>query len=438
MSNMKYQAELDIRYEKDVVVMGGGPAGCAAAWAAAKKGKKVLLVEMGACLGGMGTAALVPLFLGFTDGQRFLAGDFAKELLHRMHENGSSVYRENVGETGGGFVIHAESLKIAYEEMLLEAGVELLYMTRMVDVLSDNGMVQAVVLSGKSGVYAAKAKVYIDGTGDGDLAAWAGAPFDKGDETGGLMGGTLCSLWTNIDWSRREPGDNRKIDQAYQDGVLDSADYHLPGMFRLSDTVGIGNIGHTFGLDGTDDVSLSKSQVRGRDLLRQYTDYYRKYLPGFENAQLVSSGAFMGVRESRIIHGAAKLTLEDFINRQSFPDEIGRFSYQVDIHASNVTKEKYDLYFEEYNRYKYQPGESYGIPFGIIKPQGLHNVLMAGRCVSTDRHMQSSIRVMPGCMMTGQAAGFAAAWCVDNGGDTLDIPAEPVREELKKINVYLP
>jgi len=171
MSNMKYQAELDIRYEKDVVVMGGGPAGCAAAWAAAKKGKKVLLVEMGACLGGMGTAALVPLFLGFTDGQRFLAGDSAKEMLHRMHENGTSVYRENVGETGGGFVIHAESLKIAYEEMLLEAGVELLYMTRMVDVLSDNGMVQAVVLSGKSGVYAAKAKVYIDGTGDGDLAA---------------------------------------------------------------------------------------------------------------------------------------------------------------------------------------------------------------------------------------------------------------------------
>jgi len=229
----------------------------------------------------------------------------------------------------------------------------------------------------------------------------------------------------------------RMIRDDRQSGFRMREEKHLPGMFRLSDTIGIGNIGHTFGLDGTDDVSLSKSQVRGRDLLRQYTDYYRKYLPGFENAQLVSSGAFMGVRESRIIHGAAKLTLEDFINRQSFPDEIGRFSYQVDIHASNVTKEKYDLYFEEYNRYKYQPGESYGIPFGIIKPQGLHNVLMAGRCVSTDRHMQSSIRVMPGCFITGQAAGCAAALTGEDG-DVRAIDIKELQRNLIKIGAFLP
>lgn len=439
MGEVVYQRSIPVRYDVDVLVMGGGPAGCAAAWAAAKKGKKVLLVELGGCLGGMGTAALVPLFLGFSDGQHFLSGDFARDVLDRMYAHGKNVYTSEEDKmTGSGWVIHAESLKIAYEEILQEAGVELLYMTRMADVVAENGTVEAVILAGKSGVYAAKAKVYIDGTGDGDLAVWAGAEFDKGDETGGLMGGTLCSLWTGIDWSKRLPGDNRKIDQAYQDGVLDSADYHLPGMFHLSDLIGIGNIGHTFGLDGTDDVSLSRSQLRGRQLIWQYTDYYRKYLEGFENLELIASGSLMGVRETRIIRGVAKLTLDDFLNRQSFPDEIGRFSYQVDIHASNVSREKYELYFTEFNRYKYQPGESYGIPFGIIKPQGLHNVLVAGRCVSTDRHMQSSIRVMPGCMMTGQAAGFAAAWCVDNGGDTLNIPAEPVREELKKINVYLP
>ena len=430
---MKYQVNIPIECRTDVLVVGGGPAGCAAAWAAARQGMNVLLVEAGACLGGAGTAALVPLFLGLTDGIHFLAGDFARELLDRMSSFGVEIHPER-----NGLIIHAESLKRAYEDMLLEVGVKILFFTRLAAVEQSEGYVSACVLAGKRGLYAAKAQMYVDGSGDGDLAAWAGAPFNKGDANGGLMGGTLCSLWTEGDWTRRIAGDNRCIAEAYANGILDAADYLLPGMFRLSDELLIGNIGHSFGMDGTEDESLTRGVVRGRALLEQYANYYHRYLSGFERVRLIHSASMIGVRESRIIRGHAQLTLEDFLARRSFDDEIGRFAYCVDIHASDVSKEKYDLYLKEFTHYRYAEGESYGIPFGIIQPQKLENVFIAGRCVSTDRHMQSSIRVMPGCMITGQAAGLAAAQCCMDRASVSTVAVRKVLCKLADLGVYMP
>lgn len=431
---MDWNRELQIRYTPDVLVIGGGPAGCAAAYAAARGGASVLLVEGAAFLGGMGTAALVPLFLGFSDGEHFLAGNFGRELLCRMHTAGRHSYRQRPDAE----VIHPEALKRAYEELLLEAGVQVLLTTRMVDVCSSGGKIEACILSGKSGVYAARARQYIDCTGDGDLCVRAGAQYAKGDEDGLLMGGTLCSQWTGAQWHRTSgEAHNSHIDQAVAEGVLSVADYHLPGLMQQSGLITNGNTGHCFGLDGTDDESLTQAMSLGRRQLKEYEQYYRRYLPGFEHLELLTSGAQMGVRETRIIRGRERLTLEDFLSRRKFPNEIARFAYCVDIHAGNSSREKYDLYYDEFHRYRYQPGESYGVPYGVILPEGLKNCYVAGRCVSTDRYMQSSLRVMPGCMLTGMAAGFAAAHGARHGLETGDVPYRAVRARLEGENVYL-
>ena len=146
----------------------------------------------------------------------------------------------------------------------------------------------------------------------------------------------------------------------------------------------------------------------------------------------------LGARESRRILGDYILTLEDFKSRAVFPDEIGRYSYAVDIHAAKPDLASYKQYAEDFKNLRYGKGESYGIPYRCLVPRKLTNVLVAGRCVSTDRYMQSSIRVMPGCFITGQAIGVAAAICAKQDCDTRGVPMPELHRRLKDLGAYLP
>lgn len=434
MNALSWNRSIEVRYTPDVMVIGGGPAGCAAAYAAAKAGASVMLVEKSAFLGGLGTAALVPLLIGFHDGREFLVGDFGHELLYRMHTSGKHTF----DLWPNAEVIHAEALKRAYDDIMMEHGVQVLLTVNMVDALFEDGRIDVCVMSGKSGLFAVRAKQYVDCTGDGDLCVLAGADYEKGDSDHLLMGGTLCSIWNGVEWGKtvHEP-QNRAVGRAYADGVLSQADYHLPGIMKQSDKIANGNTGHTFGVDGTDDESLTAAMKLGRKQLEEYQIYYSKYLPGFENLSLIYSGSQLGIRETRIIKGRDKLVLNDFVTRRKREDEIGRFSYRVDIHAGNSSKEKYEAYLSDFEKYQYNPGETYSIPYGIIQPLTLKNCYVAGRCVSTDRYMQSSIRVMPGCMLTGLAAGFAAAIGALKGLDVGEVQYSQVRKKLVEENVYL-
>jgi len=260
-------------------------------------------------------------------------------------------------------------------------------------------------------LFAIEAKVFVDCTGNGDLCVFAGAPYEKGDADGNMMPGTLCSLWAGIDWDEvRSSGlgaGNSQIEQAFKAGVFTLEDRHLPGMWRVGDILGGGNIGHTFDLDGTDEESLTRAYLWGRKSLLEYERYYKEYLKGFEDMELVATGSLLGVRETRRILGDYILNVNDFKSLAVFEDEIGRYSYPIDIHIAKPDKESYDKFLAEFTSLRLGKGESYGIPYRILTPQGLKNVLVAGRCVSTDRGMQASIRVMPGCYITGQAAGVA-------------------------------
>ena len=278
------------------------------------------------------------------------------------------------------------------------------------------------------------------------LAAWAGARFEKGDEQGNLMPGTLCSVWAGIDWdawyTARPKGsqpDGHMLEEAFADGVFTVRDEHLTGMHRTGEHTGGGNIGHTFDVDGTDEVSLTKALVWGRRSMKEYLRYYSQYLKGFENLQLVATGSLLGIRETRRIQGDYVLALDDYQRRASFPDEIGRYAYPIDNHPLRPGKDTYEQHRKEFDEtLRYAKGESYGIPYRVLTPRGLDNVLVAGRCVSADRMVHGSIRVMPACFITGQAAGVAAAMAAGQDQSTHQIDTRQLQQRLKALGGYLP
>ena len=441
MTDIIYHRTIPVRYDVDIFVAGGGPAGVAAALAAARQGQRVFLAEAHASFGGMGTVGLVPAFMQFADGIHFLAAGIGEEVYRKLVAAGGIGPYDDPENEYKVIGIRAEALKRVYDELMQASGIDFSFGTQLIGVeMRTDAEVGYAVCHAKSGQFAVQAKIFIDCTGDGDLATWAGAPYEKGDEHGQMMPGTQCSLWTEIDWEAvRAAGvsPHSQLDQAFQDKVFTIEDRHLPGIWSVGVHQGGGNIGHTFGVDATDERSVTKALLWGRQSLLEYQRFYREYLPGFARMELVATGE-MGIRESRRVTGDYQLNLQDFLDRGSFDDEIGRYAYPVDIHASDPSSASYAKFEEEFARLRYQAGESYGIPYRVLTPRGLDNVLVAGRCISADRFIMSSIRVMPGCYITGQAAGVAAAVAVERQCDTRTVPIREVQARLRKMGGYLP
>lgn len=421
-----YKKEIEERERTDVLIVGGGVAGVSAAIAASNLGAKVLLVESQTCLGGLGTLGLVPVFQTFDDGVKFLAGGVGKLIYDRMRE-------KNILRSDLTFV--CEKVKILYEELLEEFGVEFVYCTTLIDVIKEGETIKTAIVSSKSGIYGINAKIFIDCTGDGVLSVMAGAEYMKGDAEGNMMAGTLCSIWNNVDFKRFDVSQQEKnIDKAYADGVFSVKDKHLPGMFYGGENLAFGNLGHAFGLDGTDEKSITAAFISQKKLMQEYETYYNKYISGFEKASLVATAPMMGVRESRRITGDYVLNVEDFKNKRVFEDEIGRYCYPIDIHETKPTTENNEKFKKEYyTTYRYKKGESYGIPYRSLVVKGLTNLLVAGRCISCDRYILGSIRVMPGCFITGQAAGAAASLAVKNNTDVRGFDFKNLSDVLEKL-----
>lgn len=429
---MLYQKELKQKYEVDVFVAGGGPAGVSAAIAAARNGKSVFLAESQGSFGGVAAAGLVPAFAPFDDGVNVLASGIGYELRKQVSKD--------VPLNAYWTPIKVEELKRTYDQMVLASGIKYSFFTTLCDVITNGDRVEGVILCAKSGMFTVKAKIYIDCTGDADLCAFGGGKYEYGDENGDVMPSTLCSLWANIDFSKRRVSDDSRLEQAIKDGIFTKSDRHLPGVFKVNEVGGIGggNIGHTFGTNPTDETSLTEAMTWGRKSLLEYDRYYREYLDGYENMTLVYTGNILGVRESRRVCCDYMLNVDDFVARAVFDDEIGRYCYPVDIHIMTDDPKEYERFKQEYEvKYHYKKGESYGIPYRSLIPVSFSNVLTAGRCIGTDRKMQASVRVMPGCFITGQAAGCAAALAVE-GEDVRNIDTKLLQASLKKIGAYLP
>ncbi|HCE44034.1 MAG TPA: FAD-dependent oxidoreductase [Lentisphaeria bacterium] len=429
---MIFSRDIPIKKRVQVCIVGGGPAGCAGALAAARNGANVFLAEAHTCLGGLGTAGGVPLFMTFSDGINFVADGIGREVLERM--NAEDIASPMVNS------INPEILKRLYEQMLLEAEVEFTFMTELIGVEVNDNKVTYAIFNSKSGLFAVMADVFIDCTGDGDLAARAGADFMFGDDNNAVMPSTLTSAWSGINWEKfRKSGANpRKIlFEAFDDGIFRNNDPHHTGINQTGRTLGGGNMGHLFDLNPLDEKSLTDGLIEGRRQAVEFERYYKEYIPGYENVELTGTASLLGIRESRRIVGDYVLNLEDYKARQVFDDEIGRYSYPIDIHPATTSQKDQNEFERLMKSLQYQSGESYGIPYRILTVKGFNNLLTAGRCISADRYLQSSIRVMPGCFITGQAAGVAAS-LANASGDIRGIDVSELQHKLKKLGAFLP
>ncbi len=430
----------------DVIVVGGGPAGCTAAASAAREGARTLLIEQTQSLGGAGTSGLVPIWAPLTDQREIIYRGLAEKII-----NGSRIGMAHVQPLYFGWTpVNFEHVKRTYDDLVSSHGAEIRFQTFLAAVeTSDDDSVSGILVAGKSGLRRLKARVYVDCTGDGDLAAWAGATFHKGDTTGGLQPATHCFILCNVnetayDSFRAERGD-RALVLLIKDIIASGKYPEITDTHCLQIKIGPGvfgfNAGHIFGVDNTVPADVSRAAIQGRRIAEAFRRALAEFQPGiYGEAFLVSTGAQIGARETRRIVGDYLLTVDDWRARQSFPDEIARNAYFIDIHASLEEIRTRPDGAKIASRFPhYGPGESHGIPYRCLAPKGLRNVLVAGRCISADRPVQGSIRVMPVCLVVGEAAGMAAAHAAQNhASDVHAVDTNHLRERLRAEGAYLP
>lgn len=441
MNKYRLQEEaIPVSGEMDVVIVGGGATGIAAAIAAARNGARTLLIEQRGFLGGMGTVSLVPAFCPFTDHVKPVIRGVGLELMERMKRNCNEEYRELYNELLDWVPIDSEVLKRVYDDTVLESGAELLYHTFVGQICMDpaGSRIDGVVIVNKTGRSFVKCSYLIDATGDADIAAMAGVPFHKGGKQGELQPGTMCYLLTNVDRNRfkqylKESGDTGQIPIAVQkaqaSGDLPEGRKEVSGFAWVSDyLVGI-NFGHIFNIDGTKAEDLTRGAIEGRRKVKEQLRFLQKYVPGFEKAHLISTGEQIGIRETRRIVGDYVLTQQDFLEMRTFPDDIARNAYFIDIHMA-TSKDQMAIHHLPH-------GRSHGVPYRCLLPLGIDNLWVAGRAASSDRVVQGSLRVMPNCFAMGQAAGTAAYLAGLNGLTSREVVIDELQRLLIKQEAWL-
>jgi len=389
------------------------------------------------------TNGLVPAWCHFSDGEKMIYRGLAEQVFLRARKEMAHVNPSQLDWVP----IDSERLKRVYDELMAEHHVEVLFHSRVAAVLTDaDRFIRSVVVANKSGLTAYSAKVFVDATGDGDVAAWAGAEYVK-DE--GTQAATLCFVLSSVNEETfvKHPGLYGGLPGSPIHRIVGEKKYPLiDDLHFCVSHLGYGtlgfNAGHVSAIDATDPKAVSEAMVRGRAMADQYRRALAEYCPEiFKNAFLVNTGSLLGVRESRRVVGDNTLTAEDWLARRSFRDEIGRNSYFIDIHP-RIGKDGREMPLrlkisEEEGRYK--KGESHGIPYRCLTPRGMPNLLTAGRCVSSDAIAYGSLRVMPNCLVMGEAAGVAAAMAAKM--DKVDVHAvdtAKLRGRLRSCGAYLP
>lgn len=453
MDTYKLVREINIEKEYDIIVAGGGPAGCAAAICASRLGAKVLLVEATGCLGGMGTSGLVTAFDPMANGEQMIVGGFMREIVETMYKKGYIPEAINPDRWRKQFhqwtPFNAEGLKLILDELAMDAGVEVRFFTKIIDAEVKNGksVVEGVIIQNIEGYSYIKAKAFIDATGDAVLADLCGAECrEAGRDTSNIMPPTLCALCGGIDWKSVERGDKitplkqqEMLEKAIEENYFVQKDKHLPGMYIVGESIGYMNAGHIFRMNALNNKSLSEGMMKGRKLVLEYIEFYRKYIPGFEKIEHITTAALMGVRESRRVVGEYELNYNDYIERRKFPDQIAVFNKAIDIHIYDCTENEYQRYYKEFNATgKLDIGEYYGIPYGVLVPKGWENLWVAGRCVSADVKVQGSLRVQPAASMMGQAAGTAAVQSINTNIAASELNTNMLVETLRQQGAFLP
>lgn len=444
----------------DVAVFGGGAAGVAAAVAAAKTGAQTVLVEAGAAIGGDAISGL-PLLGCCNSLGRWIVGGVACELINACDDLGGYVGCIFDWRTMWGVCCHPDAMRLAVAGALEHYGVRVLLNSPAVEVfLDDTGGIEHVVASGRGEPIETHAGMYIDCTGDGDVADLAGAPSEIGDGYGRLQPVSIVFQMAGIDvprlleWVRHNPDDllvaeNPIIDKSPAECAAAIADGGYPyfaisalgPMLREAIDAGeidpcaavfmsptcmetgevVLNATRIADVDATDPAELSGAYLPLHGQVRRAVGFMRRRVPGFEAAVLSRIAPRIGVRETRRIFGEELLREEDVVSGRKRDDGIAKGGHHVDIHGGGTDQTRVPI----------AGGQSYDIPFGCLLPKLTSNLLTAGRCISSTRPANGSARVMGTCMATGHAAGTAAAMCIARGlADPRELPVTQLRQTL--------
>jgi hypothetical protein len=457
--------------ETDVLVVGGGPAGIAAAIAAARAGAKTMLVERYGFFGGVITQSIMGSITWYRYAKTVDAGGVCAEIEAKAHAMGGSInlleviqdpainallraLAEDAGLVKGGKptyeILRTELFKAVADAMIVEEGITPLLHTMVVGVLMDASSIRGVITESKSGRQVILAKRVVDASGDADVAFHAGAPFSKSpreelmEVTTNFSCGNvdlsafLAYVWqqnkTMADWIDDDCGKEKgmfssHVFQAFKDAAdageipKDVVIKAFPGGFTGGGSVLSLNAVHLYGaVDPTDVWDLTWAEMEGRRRVLMAMDVLRKRVPGFEKAELSMIAPSLGCRESRKILGGYLLTGQEVRSEARFDDSIGVFPEFVDGYGI--------LCLPTTGRY-------YQVPYRITVPQGVENLLVAGRCVAGDRHSHASTRQMACCMVTGQGAGVAAAVSLQDGTTCRDVDIAKVQSTLTSQGVRI-
>jgi len=418
MEKTKCLTPKSIDEQFDVCVVGGGLAGTMAAISAAREGKRVILLEKYGCLGGMATAALVFPFMRDCEAgsnKRVNAGLYAR-LLKEIYELGGSKSEDD------RFYME-EFMKIVLDRMVKEAGVKVLFHAKLCEAEFEDGTVRSVSVATVSGKLRIFARIFLDCTGNADLIAQAGLPFEQGRSSDSLCQPmTLCFRMTNIDWN---VFDKKYMNEMWaklkQEGKIQNPREDILAVrCPVDDMVHI-NATRAVGVDPTDVEAVSNAEMLLREQMLEIYHFFKEYLPGAENCALISSAVESGIRESRRIVGLVRVTEEDLLSTRKFEDSIARGAYKLDIHNPSGT----GTYLKSIPHNDY-----YTIPYRALIPQNTKNLLVAGRSVSSTHEALSAIRIMPITSCMGEAAGIAAAMAVDADCVPAEINIAILQEKL--------
>jgi len=441
----------------DVLVVGGGNAGCAAAIAAARHGARTLLVERYGFLGGTATAAMVGPWMTFHSGNERIVGGIAEEIVERLmlkggspgHLHDSSDYVATITP------FDPEIHKALLLEMMREAGVTLLLHAYFLSCEVDGASVTGATFATIGGTRAFRARVVIDATADALVAASAGVPTQQGDERGRVQPATLIFRLSHVnleklaEYVRNNPDEIRSslpVEQrtpaaltavaglhtlwqrARDEGIVD-VPRELVSFFisPYPDEVTV-NMTRVVDVDPLDPDDLTRAEIESRLQTVQLFNFFRRCVPGFENSRIAATGTQVGIRESRRIVGRYTFTRDDVLAGRKFEDAVARSAYPIDVHNPTGSGTKTE---------RLAPGDSYQIPYRCLVPINREQLLVAGRCISTTHEALASTRLTPTVMALGQAAGTAAAFACERGIRVGEIDARALRAQLAADGVLL-
>ena len=410
----------------DLAVIGGGFAGVAAALAAARAGTKVLIVEKSNCLGGAAVNCLVNPFMPYwteIDGKRVdLSTGIFKEIHDRLEER-NAMKKESFLE---------EELKYILNEMVIEANIDLLFHAYIFRANTCADRIVSVTVASKSGEIQIEADYFIDATGDAQLAYLAGCPTVLGREPDHLCQPmTLCFRVGNVDVDKFYASRERlKISHAQS---LAAGELINPRENILVFRTPIHNVLHfnttrVVRKNPTSPEEVTEAEVLARKQVYEIYDFMKRHADGLENSFLMMTAAEIGVRESRMIVGDYVLTEQDCKNCVKFEDAIAACNYDIDIHNPEGTGTSH---------YYFPAGAYYTIPYRSLTPKNINNMLVAGRCISSDHGAQASYRIMPVVCCIGEAAGSAIGLAAGSGCSVRDINPKDLQSVLKKNRAYI-